>query len=82
MNAAGIDPDGPLSLEDLRYLPTMDKQDALVHSDQMVRHDVPDGAFKYNTGGSSGQPLIFSTTVADTRPRMLPITPEIRELRC
>ena len=59
MNAAGIDPDGPVSLEDLRRLPTMDKQDALVHGDKMVWHDVPGGAYKYNTGGSSGQPLIF-----------------------
>mgnify|MGYP001825215684 FL=1 len=37
----------------------MDKQDALVHGDKMVWHDVPGGAYKYNTGGSSGQPLIF-----------------------
>ena len=59
MIAAGIDPDGPVSLEGLRRLPTMDKQDALVQGDQMVWHCVPGGAFKYNTGGSSGQPLIF-----------------------
>ena len=31
----------------------------LIHGDQMVWHGVPGGAFKYNTGGSSGQPLIF-----------------------
>ncbi len=59
MNAAAINPDGAVSLEDLRHLPTMDKQDALVHGDQIVWHGVPGGAFKYNTGGSSGQPLIF-----------------------
>ncbi|MCK5481683.1 MAG: phenylacetate--CoA ligase family protein [Gammaproteobacteria bacterium] len=59
MNATGIDPDGPVSLEELRLLPTMDKQDAVAHGDQLVWHDVPGGAFKYNTGGSSGQPLIF-----------------------
>lgn len=59
MKAASIDPDVPVSLEDLHRLPTMDKQDALVHGDQMVWHSVPGGAFKYNTGGSSGQPLIF-----------------------
>ena len=59
IDAAGIDPDGSVSLEDLRRLPTMDKQDALVHGDQMVWHGVPGGAYKYNTGGSSGQPLIF-----------------------
>ena len=59
MNAAGIDTDVPVSLENLRHLPTMDKQDALIHGDQMVWRGVPGGVFKYNTGGSSGQPLIF-----------------------
>jgi phenylacetate-CoA ligase len=59
MEAAGIDADGPVSLQDLRRLPTMCKQDATLHGDQMVWHGVPGGAFKYNTGGSSGQPLIF-----------------------
>jgi phenylacetate-CoA ligase len=59
MIATGIDPDAAVSLEDLRRLPVMDKQDALVHGDQTVWHGVPGGAFKYNTGGSSGEPLIF-----------------------
>ena len=59
LNTAGIDPEGPVSLEDLRLLPTMDKQDGVDHGDQMVWHGVPGGAFKYNTGGSSGQPLVF-----------------------
>lgn len=59
MAAAGIDSDGPVSFEDLRRLPTMCKQDATLHGDQMAWHGVPGGAFKYNTGGSSGQPLIF-----------------------
>ena len=57
--AAGIDPDGQVTLEDLRTLPVMDKQDAFTHGDEMVWHTVPGGTFKYNTGGSSGQPLIF-----------------------
>jgi len=59
MIAAGIDPDAAVSLEDLRRLPLMDKQDALAYGDQLVWHGVPGGAFKYNTGGSSGEPLIF-----------------------
>ena len=59
MLTAGIDPEGPVSLEDLRRLPTMDKQDAIAHGENMVWHGVPGGAHKYNTGGSSGQPLIF-----------------------
>ncbi|ALP54093.1 capsule biosynthesis protein CapK [Candidatus Tenderia electrophaga] len=49
----------PLSLEALRRLPTMSKHDAIQNGDDMVWRDVPGGAFKYNTGGSSGQPLIF-----------------------
>jgi len=59
MLAAGIDPTGRVSLADLRRLPTMDKQDAVAHGEQMVWAGVPGGAFQYNTGGSSGQPLIF-----------------------
>ena len=59
MRAAAIDPEQQVTLEDLRRLPVMDKQDVIAHGDQMVWHDVPGGAFKYNTGGSSGQPLIF-----------------------
>ena len=58
--AAGIDPEGQVSLADLQRLPTMDKQDAVTHGEQMVWRGVPGGAFQYNTGGSSGQPLIFS----------------------
>ena len=56
---AGIDPDSPVTLEDLRRLPLMDKRDAARHGEQMVWQGVPGGAFEYNTGGSSGQPLIF-----------------------
>jgi phenylacetate-CoA ligase len=59
IRAANIDPAGPVSLTDLRRLPTMDKQDAVVHGEQMVWTGVPGGIFQYNTGGSSGQPLIF-----------------------
>ena len=59
--AAGIDlaTDSPLTMGDLRLLPTMDKQDAQENRERLVWHDVPGGASKYNTGGSSGQPLIF-----------------------
>ncbi len=56
---AGLDPKKTLTFEDLRRLPTMDKTDAMAHGDGMVWRDVPGGAYKYNTGGSSGQPLIF-----------------------
>jgi len=58
--AAGIDPDASvISPADLRRLPTMTKQDARENVDRIAWPGVPGGAFKYNTGGSSGQPLIF-----------------------
>ncbi len=47
------------TLEDLRRLPTMTKHDAIENGNEMIWREVPGGAFKYNTGGSSGQPLIF-----------------------
>jgi len=58
---AGIDlkNDAPLSMDDLLRLPIMTKRDALDNREQLIWRDVPGGAFKYNTGGSSGQPLIF-----------------------
>jgi phenylacetate-CoA ligase len=59
MNAAGVLPDAMDNLADLRRLPRMNKQDASDHRDALVWQGVPGGAFKYNTGGSSGQPLIF-----------------------
>lgn len=50
---------GAMTLSDLARLPTMDKRDAREHVDQLVWRDVPGGVFKYTTGGSSGEPLIF-----------------------
>jgi phenylacetate-CoA ligase len=48
-----------LGPEDLRRLPTMDKRDAAANREGMAWKGAPGGAFQYNTGGSSGQPLIF-----------------------
>ena len=48
-----------LSFADLARLPTMDKSDAQSHREQIAWPDVPGGRSLYNTGGSSGQPLIF-----------------------
>ena len=56
---AGLDLSGIVSLEALWGLPVMDKQDAALNGDRMAWPGVPGGAFQYNTGGSSGQPLIF-----------------------
>lgn len=61
ISSAGIElnSDTPLTLSDLQLLPTMDKADALKNRQQIAWMDVPGGAYQYNTGGSSGQPLIF-----------------------
>lgn len=59
MQAAGLEPARLESLKDLQRLPCMSKADAAAHHAELVWHGVPGGAFKYNTGGSSGQPLIF-----------------------
>lgn len=50
---------GELCLADLPRLPTMNKRDARDNVDQLVWRGVPGGAYRYNTGGSSGEPLIF-----------------------
>jgi len=59
IEAAGLDLSRPLALADFQRLPTMDKADAAANRDQLVWRDAPGGAFRYNTGGSSGKPLIF-----------------------
>lgn len=50
---------GALSATDLRALPTMTKRDARENVERIVWRTVPGGVQKYNTGGSSGEPLIF-----------------------
>ncbi len=59
LEAAGLSAEGLSSLSDLRRLPRMDKRDAAAHREELVWMDVPGGAYRYNTGGSSGSPLIF-----------------------
>ena len=62
IHAAGLEQavrEGGLSLADLAHLPTMDKPDARENIERLVWRDCPGGVFKYNTGGSSGEPLIF-----------------------
>src|ERR1700687_6389976 len=49
----------PLTLDDLRRLPVMTKQDARANVDRIRWAGVPGGAARYNTGGSSGEALIF-----------------------
>jgi phenylacetate-CoA ligase len=55
---SGIDLEG-LTIEEFQKLPTMTKADAQQYGNEMAWHDAPGGSFRYTTGGSSGQPLIF-----------------------
>ncbi len=59
LDEAGLHAERLTSLADLQALPTMGKAEASAHHDAIVWQGVPGGAFRYNTGGSSGQPLIF-----------------------
>jgi phenylacetate-CoA ligase len=59
MQAANLHPNDVNDLAALRRLPTMDKAQAAANREQLVWKNVPGGTFQYNTGGSSGQPLIF-----------------------
>jgi phenylacetate-CoA ligase len=60
IRASGLDIAGKdVSLSDLRQLPTMTKRDARENVDRIRWTGVPGGAFPYNTGGSSGEPLQF-----------------------
>ncbi len=54
-----LDTDQPLTMRQLRRLPTMDKADIQANREQMLWKRVPGGYYKYNTGGSSGDPVIF-----------------------
>jgi len=62
LRAAGLNEavqDGGVTLADLARLPTMSKRDARENVEQLVWREAPGGVFKYTTGGSSGEPLIF-----------------------
>jgi phenylacetate-CoA ligase len=50
---------GRVTPDALRQLPTMTKADARAHIEAIVWRSVPGGVFQYNTGGSSGEPLVF-----------------------
>jgi len=56
---AGMNVDA-ISFEELRKLPLMTRADVQQHGQEMVWPEVPGGAYRYTTGGSSGSPLIFN----------------------
>ena len=54
----GFDPAGVAGLDDLRRLPLMGKAEIRAHLDEM-KHEQALDLSRFNTGGSSGEPLIF-----------------------
>lgn len=54
----GFDPEGVNSAQDLQALPLLDKATIRAHTDDMKRPQAQ-GLARFNTGGSSGEPLIF-----------------------
>ncbi len=57
---SGIEPGWlPESIQDLQRLPLLDKATISANREGLVNHRVPGGPIHYNTGGSSGRPLIF-----------------------
>jgi len=58
---AHLDPNDPnLTVQDLRRLPVLTRDEIREHLQEMAWHDCPrGGAWPYNTGGSSGEPLKF-----------------------
>ncbi|MBN1341141.1 MAG: phenylacetate--CoA ligase family protein [Phycisphaerae bacterium] len=55
----GLNPRCVTSLDVLRDLPLMTKQDIRAHRRSLRWPGVPGGLCRYNTGGSTGEPLIF-----------------------
>jgi phenylacetate-CoA ligase len=56
---AGIDRDPDDPLEALGRLPLLGKSEIRASIDDMLWHDAPGGLTEHNTGGSTGEPLIF-----------------------
>lgn len=56
---AGVDLDHTDPATALAGLPLLDKAQIRASIDDMLWHDAPGGLFKHNTGGSTGEPLIF-----------------------
>ena len=54
-----IDPGRDDPFEALRRLPLLDKALIKARRDDLTRRDVPGGPIPFNTGGSTGEPLIF-----------------------
>lgn len=51
-------PDSVTSLDDLQKLPLLEKVDIRAHT-EALKHPLSRGLSRFNTGGSSGEPLVF-----------------------
>ena len=56
---AGVDIRDPDPIGVLGRLPPLQKREIRASLDDMLWHDAPGGVFEHNTGGSTGEPLIF-----------------------
>ena len=54
----GFEPSSVTSLQDLQRLPLLDKATIRTHTEAM-KHPQAEGLARFNTGGSSGEPLVF-----------------------
>jgi len=55
----GFNPSSLKSLDDLHLIPPLSKTEIRQNLNDMLWRDCPGGLHRYNTGGSSGEPLIF-----------------------
>jgi phenylacetate-CoA ligase len=58
-NQAGLYPDKIQSIDDIKILPLLSKAEIKNNLNKMKWLECPGGLHRYNTGGSSGEPLIF-----------------------
>ena len=56
---AGFNPDKMQSIEDFTVLPFLSKSEIRKNLETLQWKDCPGGLYRYNTGGSSGEPLVF-----------------------
>ncbi len=56
---AGFNPEKMQCIEDIKVLPLLSKEEIRHNIDDMKWNDSPGGLTRYNTGGSSGKPLVF-----------------------
>jgi phenylacetate-CoA ligase len=56
---SGFDPGRMQTVDDFKVLPILTKAEIRQNLDQMKWKECPGGLFRYNTGGSSGEPLVF-----------------------